>query len=502
VPAGAGERFALNRPSWTDDECLPPQDLHAEQAVLGSLLIEPRAQALVLPHLHGEDFYRDAHKTIFEAILAVAAREDPVDLVPVCDELRRLGKLDGVGGPAYLQAMIHETPTAAHVRKYAEIVRKKAALRRCITAAADLQEEAYKGPDDVGGLIARGQDLLAGIGESVDRRGEGVLLTYQELLRRERTDPPWRVEGLFVKEGIALLSGDAGAGKTWLSLTFACSVASGEAALGAFPVEQGPVVYYDLEAGEHLLAQRLALLARAHPTWRTELPIHVRVRPELDLARAETLRILQQDLDEFHPALLVLDPLRAAYAADEDRSHAVRPIYTTLGRLIQGTGASVLLPHHVRKLQPGGAQSGLNAASQRARGSGDHRAAVDSHLTLTREGRGRVRVDQEKSRHAEPVPSFLFALEVEGDGLVPRYIPMTPKAAGTIATAEAMMLTALRDTDGPVLRADLLAACKAKGIPPRTAEEALKRLRESGSIEAAPREGQHVSYALAQGEPE
>ncbi len=130
-------------------EKVPPQDLEAEQVTLGAMLLEAGAASRALSILKADDLYRDVHRMIFEAIQQVSLRDQPVDLVTVSAELRRMGRLDAVGGPEYLSALIDEVPTAAHVVRYAQIVQEKATLRRLIEAGSYIAGLGYDNPPDV-----------------------------------------------------------------------------------------------------------------------------------------------------------------------------------------------------------------------------------------------------------------------------------------------------------------------------------------------------------------
>lgn len=140
---------------------LPPQDLHAEQATLGGMLVEPGATTRGLTAVNTADFYREAHRRIYTAIKTIYERSEPVDLVTVSACLRDQGLLDKAGGPAYLAALIHETPTAAHVVRYAKIVAEKASLRRLVSVAADLQGLAYSNPADVDEALHKAESMVA-----------------------------------------------------------------------------------------------------------------------------------------------------------------------------------------------------------------------------------------------------------------------------------------------------------------------------------------------------
>ncbi len=128
---------------------LPPQDLEAEQATLGSMLMESGAVSRAMSIVDEEDFYREAHRRIFSAIRAVDEAGDPVDVVTVGAELRRREQLSAVGGGEYLTRLIGEVPTTAHVVRYATIVHEKAMLRRLITAGGEIQALAYDNPEDM-----------------------------------------------------------------------------------------------------------------------------------------------------------------------------------------------------------------------------------------------------------------------------------------------------------------------------------------------------------------
>ena len=108
---------------------LPPQDVHAEQSVLGSMLLSKDSIADVVEVLRGVDFYRPAHESVFEAILDLYGRGEPADAVTVADELTKRGLLARVGGQAFLHQLIAGVPTSANAGYYAQIVAERAVLR-------------------------------------------------------------------------------------------------------------------------------------------------------------------------------------------------------------------------------------------------------------------------------------------------------------------------------------------------------------------------------------
>ena len=120
-----------------------PQNIEAEYGVLGSLIIDPEAIALVADFLTPEDFYRDAHRTIYEVLLALYEKQQPADFITLCDELERRGTLHDIGGPGYVTALINQVPTSGNVEYYARIVTQKALYRRLIHIAGQIAASAY-----------------------------------------------------------------------------------------------------------------------------------------------------------------------------------------------------------------------------------------------------------------------------------------------------------------------------------------------------------------------
>ncbi len=124
-------------------ERLPPQNMDAEQSVLGSLLIDRDAIISIAAMIRPDDFAVSANGTIFRAILDLYNRREPTDFVTLSDELTRRGRLDDVGGHAYLSALANAVPTAVHVEYYAKIVERTATLRRLIDAGTQIVKIAY-----------------------------------------------------------------------------------------------------------------------------------------------------------------------------------------------------------------------------------------------------------------------------------------------------------------------------------------------------------------------
>ena len=143
----------------------PPQDLVAEQSVLGGMMLSKDAIADCVEVLRGIDFYRPAHESIYEAIIDLYGRGEPADAVTVSDELTKRGEISRIGGPAYLHTLIQSVPTAANAGFYAEIVRERAVLRRLVDAGTKIVQLGYSNDGEVDDLVNAAQAEVYAVAE-------------------------------------------------------------------------------------------------------------------------------------------------------------------------------------------------------------------------------------------------------------------------------------------------------------------------------------------------
>lgn len=132
---------------------LPPQNIEAEQCVLGSILLQTEAMDKVVETLTAEDFYRPEHRLIFAAMLHLFGKTEPRDLVTVTNVLKNENNLDKMGGPAYLATLTDIVPVAANIVYYAKIVREKSILRRLISTSTEIASRCYEEQDDIDKLL-------------------------------------------------------------------------------------------------------------------------------------------------------------------------------------------------------------------------------------------------------------------------------------------------------------------------------------------------------------
>ena len=152
-------------------ERIPPQNLDAEQSTLGSMLLEKEAIYKGAEILRPDDFYREAHRVIFEVVVHLANKGEPVDLITVSEELKQRGMLDKVGGVAYLTQLVNFVPTAANVEHYANIVAEKSLLRSIISVATNIVKMGYEGTEEVDVILDRAEKEIFEISQKRNIKG-------------------------------------------------------------------------------------------------------------------------------------------------------------------------------------------------------------------------------------------------------------------------------------------------------------------------------------------
>ena len=155
--------MADKRPAPDGIERIPPQNIEAEQAVLGAMLIKKEAISAAAELLTGDDFYRHAHRLVFEAIITLNQANEAVDMITVTDRLKRDGELEKAGGIAFITALANAVPTAANVTFHARIVRQKSQLRQLINAATEIAGTAYEDADAVDEIMDDAEKRILGV---------------------------------------------------------------------------------------------------------------------------------------------------------------------------------------------------------------------------------------------------------------------------------------------------------------------------------------------------
>ncbi|HVD70329.1 MAG TPA: DnaB-like helicase N-terminal domain-containing protein, partial [Actinomycetota bacterium] len=168
-----------------DDRRVPPQNLEAEESVLGSMMLSAEAIADVVEILDIEDFYRSANAKIYSTLRGLYARGEPVDIITGVEALRADGLLDEVGGPLYLRDLVDQVPTPASAGHYAQIVARSALRRRLISAAADIMDLAYASTEDADVVADSAEQRIYDVARREDHEDVAVL---RELVNQAMVD--------------------------------------------------------------------------------------------------------------------------------------------------------------------------------------------------------------------------------------------------------------------------------------------------------------------------
>jgi replicative DNA helicase len=243
---------------------IPPQNLEAEQSVLGGILIDNQAVNSVLEILQMDDFYSDAHRKIFAAILELSEKGRPSDLITLSDVLRDRNQIDAVGGVSYLASLVDNVPSAANISYYSKIVKEKAILRSLIGTATDILTKSYHAGSDVDTLLDEAEHAIFEISENKIKPSFSPLKelikdsfrTIERLYEKKEliTGVPTGFEMLdektsgLQKSDLVVVAGRPSMGKTALALNIA-QYAAIEANI--------PVAIFSLEMSKEQLAFRM-----------------------------------------------------------------------------------------------------------------------------------------------------------------------------------------------------------------------------------------------------
>jgi len=144
---------------------MPPHSIEAEEAVLGSVLIDPEAIFRVSSFLKDDDFYIVKNQWVWETCIQLHERREPIDFVTVTRELEARGQLDEIGGPAYISQLINVVPTAIHAEGYGRIVERMAVRRRLLSAASEIAKLAYEESDEIDSTVDAAEQALFSVSQ-------------------------------------------------------------------------------------------------------------------------------------------------------------------------------------------------------------------------------------------------------------------------------------------------------------------------------------------------
>ncbi len=321
-------------------ERIPPQNIDAEQAVLGALFLEPEAFYRVADIIRPGDFYQHGHRLIYEAAVGLQEEGEPVDLVTVTDRLRRDGVLEKVGGAAYVASLVEMVPTATNIEYYARIIEEKALLRTLISVAARISEMGYDEREAADRLVDQAEQMILELGA---QRGTGAFVPLKDILARalERIEQTYHNKGRIagVPTGFAdldrlcsglqptdliILAARPSMGKTALALNIAYEVAANQGL---------SVALFSLEMGKEQLVNRM-LCAEAR----------------VDQYRLRTGSLRDEDWDRLTEAAARLQDV--PLFIDDTGGASLRDIRARAKRLQAERGLALVVVDYVQLMQP------------------------------------------------------------------------------------------------------------------------------------------------------
>lgn len=345
----------------------PPQDLVAEQSVLGGMMLSKDAIADVVEVLTPNDFYRPAHQAVYDCVLDLYGRGEPADPITVSAELERRGELGRVGGAPYLHTLIATVPTAANAGYYAEIVAEKAVLRRLVEAGTRIKQQAGTPGADPAELLVQHQAALAAIatrttgGKHVDRY---PALDWHTAFATDFTQVDW-LPGRFCERGQQVgLVGDGKVGKSLFVHEWLWRAVTGRTFLGDEVRDPIRVLYFDRENGLRDVVTRMQAFGAVPDdlAGRFDYRMFPKFSGGLDAAGAAAAELLGI-VDEVKPDVVVLDTVSRFIAGKENDSDTWLQLYGRVHAPLKAAGIAGVRLDHMGKDADRGSR-GSSAKSQ------------------------------------------------------------------------------------------------------------------------------------------
>lgn len=445
-----------------------PHNLEAERAVLGAILVDNSLLPLALGIVTPASFFRAAHSRVFERILEIGARGEPIDLVTLKEELHSAGELDEVGGPAYLASLVDGIPRATNIAHYARIVANRAAARQAIIVVRQMLDELHDEPSSLGdGATTRRLEQLRELARvKSDSLSPALTILSDAALGQIRAGADY-VPGV-LSSGVNVLAAAPGKGKTTLAISLCIHAVAGLAWLGETICHPGPAVLVAAEGAGALPARVRAGKIGAG------LDPDVHLDGLFVVPRAVNLYTRERDYQELltfiaekQVRLLVFDTLSVCCVGADENNAADMTAALEAARAL---GTTILLLHHLDKV------------GRAERGSSAIRATADSLLTIV-DTDDVLTLSVEKLRDGAPSePMQLKLVQPPGSSACTIQLLRDTSPSSNLSAAQKVVLDALWTTfpNGNATRADWLTLIPT--VKERTAYHAIARLSELGYV--------------------
>lgn len=417
-------------PSWHDipdgsgqNGREPPWSREAEQSVLGGLLLDNRALTLVGDLLTERAFFDADHQAIYAAMARLIGRQEPADAITVFEELKAADAAEDIG-TVYLNALASSVPSAANIRRYAEIVHEKWAERLLIAAAGEQMGMAWNSQLSLDDRIERMASVIAKVEQQRKNPGTRIPLMRLPALREAAAGITWVIKHVLPAESIGILFGGSGTFKSFIAIDCALHVAHGLPWMGR-RTNRGSVLYIAAEGGAGLWNRIDAWHRARGMEWKdAELAV---VPIPVDLA-VDAWRVVDAaQAQGITPAMVVVDTLSQTYSGDENSANEMAAYLRELGLRFRSLwNCAVMVIHH----------TGHNA-TERPRGSSAIRANVDYMFGVFRDEKEMLAtVNCAKQKDGEMFRDAVFQLNVAELGLDDEGDAITSLVARHLGTEE------------------------------------------------------------------
>jgi AAA domain/DnaB-like helicase N terminal domain len=480
--------------------------IESQRAVLGSALLDNALMRGPIAHLAIDDFCGSSDQTIYTLMLEFSEDSVAFELTILVEELRRRGRLETVGGAPYVASLIDgAVPEPSLVAQHVSIMLHSSRLRRLQSVAETLERSTTELGADPARLLQELESAVHRLQAGYDLNGNLLPYAPGELSRRpdlltlsqvEAKEVNWLWKPYLPVGMLSMLSGDPGAGKTFIALAVAAAVTVGKTPYTGEPTMPADILYLSVEnSPEHVLRPRFDLLGgdpRRFHHLRGSVTGHGQ-RSERGGVRLSDVRLLSDALGKTKACFAIVDPIQSYLGADVDahRSNETRPVMDGLSRLAEEHGCCILLVRHLGKAQTG-------RAIHRGLGSIDLTGAVRTELLAgcSPDDPAKHALVQVKSNLGQFGPSLGYIIETDGtfrwtgESQLTAYAILAPEQNGeeTSALAEAKDFLSSALAQGARPAKDVQAEAQQEGISDRTLKRAkreLKVLSRKGSMSGA-----------------
>jgi hypothetical protein len=377
---------------------VPPNNLDAEQAVLGAILIEG-ATALRHVTVDAADFLTEAHRAIFIAMRALDQRGEPIDSLTVAAELHRAGDLDRAGGRAALALLMDYGSILLNLPSYNAMVVEESRRRQFMALGERLRAGALNGATSTD-LATWAENLLGDLRARAARSVADEVPSELNALLAHRW--PVREEiigrGILPRRGLLVNFGKPKLGKSLNVGQLQLERGRGRPWLG-FPTDPGVSLYLNAEVGSQKLAERFTTMLRHDPEPVPDGRLFIKTRRGVMLDEPAGFALISAWIEETGADLVTIDPLARFMSGDENSNRDMGAVVRALDRLIERYGISVILVHHPSKMREHETREG----GERLRGAGALFGAADTVIEMARDDDGFV-LNFELRNGAAPEP--------------------------------------------------------------------------------------------------